>query len=160
VVAQHKEDASQATLDIQAKALNNSGSLSSLAKQSIQTNNLNNIGLIATSAELNIRNTEKMSNEGELSAGRIDIDTAELKNKSGQIVQTGLQDLAIESGVLLNSVNALIGYTEVDTSTDSGNSGDSADGNSGNANNGAPTTATGGGVQLSQYVDYCKLCAR
>jgi filamentous hemagglutinin len=67
VVAQHKEDASQATLDIQAKALNNSGSLSSLAKQSIQTNNLNNIGLIATSAELNIRNTEKMSNEGELS---------------------------------------------------------------------------------------------
>ena len=149
VVAQHKEDASQATLDIQAKALNNSGSLSSLAKQSIQTNNLNNIGLIATSAELNIRNTEKMSNEGELSAGRIDIDTAELKNKSGQIVQTGLQDLAIESGVLLNSVNALIGYTEVDTSTDSGNSGDSADGNSGNANNGAPTTAIGGGGTTS-----------
>ena len=149
VVAQHKEDASQATLDIQAKALNNSGSLSSLAKQSIQTNNLNNIGLIATSAELNIRNTEKMSNEGELSAGRIDIDTAELKNKSGQIVQTGLQDLAIESGVLLNSVNALIGYTEVDTSTGSGNSGGSAGDNSGNTNNGAPTTATGGGGTTS-----------
>ena len=146
VVAQHKEAPSQATLDIQAKTLNNNGSISSLGKQSIQTNHLNNTGLITTSSELNIRNKEKMSNDGEFNAGRIDIETAALKNTSGRIVQTGIQDLAIESGTLLNSANALIGYTEVDTTVGgSGHSGGATGENNSHTTNQAPTTATGGG---------------
>ncbi|WP_152874132.1 filamentous hemagglutinin N-terminal domain-containing protein, partial [Acinetobacter portensis] len=151
VVAQHKEDAKQATLDIKATDLNNSGSISSLAKQSIQTNKINNTGLIATSAELNIRNKETIQNQGELNAGRIDVETKELKNSTGKIVQTGLQDLAIDAKTLNNKNKGLIGYTEIDQDAGTDPSTGTGGGNTGGSGTGieAPSTATGGGSTSS-----------
>ena len=119
-----------------------------MAQQSFQTSSINNTGLIATSAELNIRNTAKIQNQGELNAGRFDIETTELKNKAGQIVQTGLQDLAIEAKRSINSDKGLIGYTEVDTAPNTGTGGGQTGGN-GTANQEAPTTATDGGSTSS-----------
>lgn len=140
VVAQDKNNPSQATLDIQAQSLNNSGSLSSLDKQSIQTNNLRNSGLIATSAELKLRNQDSLLNQGDINAGRLDIETQQLNNQSGNIVQTGLQDLNLQATHLNNSNQGLIGYTELDNSTGSGGI-STGSGQTGTA----PSTATGGG---------------
>jgi filamentous hemagglutinin len=148
VVAQDKVNPNQATLDIQAKALNNSGSLSSLAQQNIRTENLNNSGLITTSTELNIRNQNHVLNQGEINAGRIDLETTSLKNQSGQIIQTGLQDLAIDAKTLSNSQQGLIGYTEVDTSIGT-ESGTGQTGGTGTGESSAPSTATGGGSTSS-----------
>ena len=146
VVAQDKNNPSQATLDIQAQSLNNSGSLSSLDKQSIQTNNLKNSGLIATSAELKLRNQDSLLNQGDINAGRLDIETQQLNNQSGNIVQTGLQDLNLQATHLNNSNQGLIGYTELDNSTGSGgiSTGSGQTGTTGNTTT-APSTATGGG---------------
>ena len=151
VVSQHKENPQQATLDIQATELNNSGSISSLGKQSIQTINLNNTGLIATSAELNIRNKETIQNHGELNAGRVDLETKDLKNSSGKVVQTGLQDLAIDAKTLNNKNKGLIGYTEIDQDTGTNPSTGTGGGNTGGsgAETEAPSTATGGGSTSS-----------
>ncbi|MDY6483207.1 hemagglutinin repeat-containing protein, partial [Acinetobacter faecalis] len=151
VVAQHKEDAKQATLDIQATDLKNSGSISSLGKQSIQTTNLNNTGLIATSAELNIRNKASIQNQGEINAGRIDIETKDLKNSSGKIIQTGLQDLAIDAKMLNNKNKGLIGYSEIEQDTGTAPSTGTGGGNTGGSGTGteAPSTATGGGSTSS-----------
>ncbi|WOE32914.1 hemagglutinin repeat-containing protein [Acinetobacter sp. SAAs470] len=147
VVAQDKTTPNQATLEIKGTDLNNSGTFSSLGQQSIQTENIKNTGLITTSAELNIRNSNRIQNSGDLNAGRVDIETTSLKNQSGNIIQTGLQDLTIEANTLSNSQNGLIGYTEVDTS--GGTSSGSNTGNTGSVSTGSgnsvPTTAAGGG---------------
>ena len=154
VVAQHKEDANQASLEIKGTDLNNSGTLSSLGQQSLNTENIQNSGLITTSAELNIRNQQTIQNSGELNAGRIDIETATLLNQSGKIVQTGLQDLAIDAKTLNNKNKGLIGYTEIEQDTGSGTGSGSGTGGAGNgsnsgSNNTAPSTATGGGSTSS-----------
>lgn len=154
VVAQDKTDPNQATLEIKGSDLNNSGTLSSLGQQSLDTENIQNTGLITTSAELNIRNNNRLHNTGELNAGRIDIDTKTLSNQSGKIVQTGLQDLAIEAKTLNNKNKGLIGYTEIEQGTGSGTGSGSGTGGSGNgsnsgSNNTAPSTASGGGSTSS-----------
>lgn len=144
IVAQDKTNPSQATLDIQAQDLKNSGSLSSLGQQNIQSNSLSNTGLIATSAELNIRNQETLQNQGDINAGRLDIETQQLQNK-GSIVQTGLQGLSIQAKTLNNTDKGLIGYTELDSTAGSGgtSTGTGQAGTTGNTS--APSTATGGG---------------
>ncbi|WOE32000.1 MULTISPECIES: hemagglutinin repeat-containing protein [unclassified Acinetobacter] len=151
VVAQDKTTPNQATLEIKGTDLNNSGTFSSLGQQSIQTENIKNTGLITTSAELNIRNSNSIQNSGELNAGRIDIETSKLMNQSGKIVQTGLQDLAIDAKVLINKNKGMMGYTEIEQDTGSGTGSGSGTGGTGNGSNGGtpPSTATGGGSTSS-----------
>ncbi|MEB3755113.1 hemagglutinin repeat-containing protein, partial [Acinetobacter sp. MD2(2019)] len=145
IVAQDKTQPNQATLNIQAQNVNNSGSISSLGQQNIQSRSLTNTGLIATSAELNIRNQDSLQNQGDINAGRLDIETQQLNNQSGNIVQTGLQDLSIQAKTLTNTNKGLIGYTELDSTSGSGGTSTGTGQTGTSANTSAPSTATGGG---------------
>ncbi|WP_373746099.1 hemagglutinin repeat-containing protein [Neisseria dentiae] len=117
----------------------NSGTVSSQGKTKLAATEVTNSGLITSSDELNIR-TQNLDNSQTLQAARFDIETGRLNN-SGQMVQTGLQNLNIEAGKLNNS--GLIGYA----------AGDRASGDGGKASPAvpaAPTTAAGAGSTQNQ----------
>ena len=100
----------QAGAALQGQSIINSGTVSSQGKMQLQSEQLKNSGLITSADELNIRNQHNLDNQGEINAGRLDIDTNKLHNREGKIIQTGLQSLGINTQHLENSNNSLIGY--------------------------------------------------
>ena len=105
--------ASVATATLQANHIDNSGTISSQGKMQTHSQQLENSGLLASADELNIRNQHTLSNQGQINAGRLDIDSNRLENRKGKIIQTGLQGLAMNAGHVQNINNSIIGYPPV-----------------------------------------------
>ena len=135
--------ASVATATLQANHIDNSGTISSQGKMQTHSQQLENSGLLASADELNIRNQHTLSNQGEINAGRLDIDSSRLENRKGKIIQTGLQGLGMNAGHVQNINNSIIGYPPAVSAPDNPN-------NPSNPTTPAepdtpPTTATGAG---------------
>ncbi|WP_370389330.1 hemagglutinin repeat-containing protein [Snodgrassella alvi] len=102
--------AEEATAAIHADSIRNSGTLSSQGKMQLQSQQLDNSGLITSADELNIRNRQQLSNQGEINGGRLDISSGSIYNQQGKIIQSGQQSLKLDLNKLNNSSNSLIGY--------------------------------------------------
>ena len=99
---------------IQADHLENSGTVSAQGHALLRTRTVDNSGLLVSAAEMNIRNQEQLTNSGTLNAGRFDIETARLHNQNGNISQTGLQALKIDTPHLSNRNQGLIGHAPLE----------------------------------------------
>ena len=106
--------ADTAAVRIQADHLENSGTVSAQGHALLRTRAVDNSGLLVSAAEMNIRNQEQLTNSGTLNAGRFDIETARLHNQNGNISQTGLQALKIDTPHLSNRNQGLIGHAPLE----------------------------------------------
>lgn len=108
---------SAAEVNIQARSLENTGTVSAQQDLSVQTERISNQGLLATSGQMQINHADTILNRptGQIQAVRLDIDARQLDNQ-GQIRQTGLQSLSVHAQDLTNTAEAHIGAAQVDSS--------------------------------------------
>ncbi len=117
VVAENKVDSAPASLNIQAKNLNNTGKILSLGDQRIQAENVNNTGLINSQGLTRIDASQGIQNvgTGQIYGDHIALQTAHLLNAEQQAnggVKAGTiaarQRLDIAGGKIENREQALI----------------------------------------------------
>ena len=106
---QKSSGADIASVSLNADRVTNSGTVSSQGKMLVHSKQLENSGLLTTADEINILQ-QKLHNQGEINAGRIDIIADNIHNQNGKIIQTGTQGLTLDLNKLDNSNNGLIGY--------------------------------------------------
>ncbi|OUY05879.1 hemagglutinin repeat-containing protein [Acinetobacter populi] len=147
----NQNDVDIAAVTIQATDISNSGTVSGQGNTSIQSDHLSNSGLINSNLELKLYHQDSLENSGTIKAGRLDIESGTIQNQKGEIVQTGLQHLALTvAGHLSNDQGGVIGIVE--TSSGSGGSG-SNDGQNNENTETAPSTSIGGGSTTTTTID-------
>ena len=106
---QKSSGADIASVSLNADRVMNSGTVSSQGKMLVHSEQLENSGLLTTADEINLRQ-QKLYNQGEINAGRIDIIADNIHNQNGKIIQTGTQSLTLDLNKLNNRNNGLISY--------------------------------------------------
>ncbi|NUF09849.1 hemagglutinin repeat-containing protein [Snodgrassella sp. ESL0324] len=106
---QKSSGADIASVSLNADRIMNSGTVSSQGKMLVHSEQLENTGLLTTADEINLRQ-QKLHNQGEINAGRIDIIADNIHNQNGKIIQTGTQSLTLDLNKLNNRNNGLISY--------------------------------------------------
>ena len=138
-------DQSTAAVNIQAHSLENTGTVSAQQDLTVQAEQITNQGVLAASGQMLVNHADTIRNQqnGQIQAARLDIDARRLNNQ-GQISQTGLQSLSIDTQALSNTAEAHIGTARPD-----GN----PSGNQNNGGNGSvplPGQAAGTGELVQQ----------
>ena len=138
-------DQSTAAVNIQAHSLENTGTVSAQQDLTVQAEQITNQGVLAASGQMLLNHADTIRNQqnGQIQAARLDIDTRRLNNQ-GQISQTGLQSLSIDTQVLSNTAEAHIGTARPDGNP-SGNQN-----NGGNVSAPLPGQAAGTGELVQQ----------
>lgn len=138
-------DQSTAAVNIQAHSLENTGTVSAQQDLTVQAEQITNQGVLAASGQMLLNHADTIRNQqnGQIQAARLDIDTRRLNNQ-GQISQTGLQSLSIDTQALSNTADAHIGTARPDGNP-SGNQN-----NGGNGSAPLPGQAAGTGELVQQ----------
>lgn len=134
-----------AEVNVQAHALENSGTVSAHQDLLLQTGKITNTGLLTASGQMIVHHTDTVTNRqnGQMQAARLDIHARELVNQ-GRLSQTGLQGLSIDVHNLVNRKDAHIGVIQADAK----HSGSHSNGNNGSSI--LPGQAAGSGELVRQ----------
>lgn len=103
--------ANQGKVDIATKgfSINNLGTIASARDAAaLNSNTLTNSGVISSQGALSLQQISAIDNLGEISSGSFDI-KANALNNSGELLQTGSGQLAINTSALVNQQGGIIG---------------------------------------------------